>query len=915
MQAGHTRWLNEEPPTENNPGGKIIETALAGFLPREDERVPPDIRVRVNRTNNAGTRWLQSRHQNVELASLVRNAFEDAERKEDLPLVELVEWALSRGDRRQDLVPLVLTEKGVRKPADALLADPLVEGGESRRQLFPDKPALVENYASIEERHAVVLFLMRLGVCGGAKLNEQSTWFGRYRQGSVANLIGIDEQKLEPANNGGYTVLDYRFPFRVKNVALDALQDWLSREHGVLSGKGRRNARSYYHYERRTPGTNPATWVRELQEHPWVLCTDGHRRRPEDVLLDPDPDFEEAPIADIDSGLAGRLTAEGMRFGSGVPKSPILRRVARRGTSDMPDSELAALLQEAREQVENGEATRNELLRALGDVRLRGVPLLSRVVERSGAGSGQRSDLGGWVVALSNVEHSLAAAVGDLQLPIPETTTGRQALDFLYDIWERKPERVENIRGHLAAAYRYLLDDMDRGKLPSAEWRLAREHVHLYGQDGWLPIGKDIVVDDVQSPLIRKFLPKGKSVVASHLGDSNDQIRRVATALGLGLLSDEVEVSRGSRADDPGGIVRLRQLVEMLALLEGRRELREVAFHDLILLRVDGTEHSISAYVDDGALLLAGAPSHFAAEAAEQLVEHFRLSQRGNVIPFLTAALFVLEDAAAFQYYLELLAEGLEVRLPEGTPEPEIDDVPSQTDEPEPIDQPIEDAPAESHPSPRDEDDVPVEDPVTGPNRSPQVPTDTAPAHEEPQRHPVHDDRRTKRPFQTDRPASRRPAADHFMLLMMTYDRSEESESISTPSGPDGVKDDQKARQVVIEYETSQGRLAEAMPDLQPGFDVYSVDPSTGNRRRIEVKGVQGIFEEDASVVLTARQVHDALGTVEDGVEYWLYVVDSTEAACPRVFPIPWTQYRTRLRYGFYARAWAGAAEQPAGGT
>ncbi len=104
------------------------------------------------------------------------------------------------------------------------------------------------------------------------------------------------------------------------------------------------------------------------------------------------------------------------------------------------------------------------------------------------------------------------------------------------------------------------------------------------------------------------------------------------------------------------------------------------------------------------------------------------------------------------------------------------------------------------------------------------------------------------------------------------------------------------------------------MPDLQPGFDVRSVDDA-GRERRIEVKGVQGCFEVDASVALTAQQANDALRNDEEKVEYWLYVVDSTETARPRVFPIRWAQDRTRLRYGFYAYAWRDAAEHPAEAT
>ena len=112
---------------------------------------------------------------------------------------------------------------------------------------------------------------------------------------------------------------------------------------------------------------------------------------------------------------------------------------------------------------------------------------------------------------------------------------------------------------------------------------------------------------------------------------------------------------------------------------------------------------------------------------------------------------------------------------------------------------------------------------------------------------------------------------------------------------------------------TSNG--TSTLPDNQPGYDILSVDEVSGQRRRIEVKGVQGIFQDDASVVLTGRQAHDAIqhreqrSETSDNCEYWLYVVDSTETGSPRVFPIPWTRYR--LRYGFYARVWADIAEQP----
>ena len=423
VQARNTLWLNEEPPSEKEPSGKAIANALAEFLPGDGERVPLGVRLVVNRTDNEGTRWLKRQHQEVKLASLVRQACEGAEENNDLLLVELLEWALSRGDRRQDLVPLVRTENGALKPPDALLADPLVEGGKSRRELFFGKPALVEDYAIINDQHAVVLFLERLGVPGGGSLITRSIKVERWGSQRVAEMIGVDKQDVQPSNNAGYSVYDCDLPFETEKVPPEALQDWLSREHTAFRGKNSWHATSFYNYHRSTPGSKPATWVSKLQDQPWLLCIDGQRRKPGEVILESDPDFQDAPIAEIDPSLASRLNTEGIKFGYEVPKSPVLRRSALRGATDMPDSELAALLREAKEHVEAGEATLEELDQTLVEVRLRGVPL-SRVVRRSGAGSGMRGDLGGWVIGLSNANPVLAEAVLEIRASIPETTTG-----------------------------------------------------------------------------------------------------------------------------------------------------------------------------------------------------------------------------------------------------------------------------------------------------------------------------------------------------------------------------------------------------------------------------------------------------------------------------------------------------------
>ena len=696
-------------------------------------------------------------------------------------------------------------------------------------------------------------------VPGRVDLKTLSTWYASQGKQQVQRRIGAEAPQTNRSR--GYTVFDYDFPFNVEDVPAEALQGWLTSEPSRLRGRGRLRAEGhYYSRKKESRGTKPCAWIQALREHAWLLCKDGERRKPSEVRLSPDPDYEDAPVVDLDPELARHLQEEGIEFGTAVPKSPALRRLTLRGGEDMPDAQLAALLREAKEDLVAGRASRTELDAALDGVKLREAPLLSRVVERCGAGEGLRSDLGEWVIALSSVDDELAAAVRDLPLSLPRTTTGGQALEFLVHIWEQKPGRVEQVRSRVAAAYKYVLEDLEGGHLPLSDWEKNRRRACLYGQGKWRPIeASSLVVDDVQSPFIRQFLPGDRiTVAAAHLGETRKQIRRVAEHLGVSLLSDQVEVRPGNPLNhEPPWTSRLQRLVQTLALMEDRQEVRKLALYDGLTLRVGDSERPIRAYVQDRVLRLVGEPPGFAVEAADQLVNYFQLRQRGNDVAWLTGALFALERSETFQTHLKMLADGLGV-------EADLDDL---------------------EPDDRAEPD-----------------TDN---HEG--RRP---DAEPERPAPTVVPESHRPAANQVAIFVQPWD-NDETAANTTGGTSAKPKSDEKARKAVIELENEQGRHAEDMPANQPGFDVLSRDPSTGKElRRIEVKGVQGRFEgKEASVLLSARQVNDALQQ-EGDTEYWLYVVDSTETVKPRVFPIPWTRWHRQLRYGFFANAWRQHAER-----
>ena len=78
------------------------------------------------------------------------------------------------------------------------------------------------------------------------------------------------------------------------------------------------------------------------------------------------------------------------------------------------------------------------------------------------------------------------------------------------------------------------------------------------------------------------------------------------------------------------------------------------------------------------------------------------------------------------------------------------------------------------------------------------------------------------------------------------------------------------ARDAVCAYEEERGRVAEQMAQTHPGYDIISRNPLTGEDRFIEVKGVNGDWNQ-TGVGLSRLQFSNAQ---DYGDRYWLYVVE-----------------------------------------
>ena len=118
------------------------------------------------------------------------------------------------------------------------------------------------------------------------------------------------------------------------------------------------------------------------------------------------------------------------------------------------------------------------------------------------------------------------------------------------------------------------------------------------------------------------------------------------------------------------------------------------------------------------------------------------------------------------------------------------------------------------------------------------------------------------------------------------------------------------ARNAVCAYEKVRGRIAEQMAQTHPGHDIISHNPVIGEDRFIEVKGVNGEWNQ-TGVGLSRLQFSNAQ---DYGDRYWLYVVEFvSDPEHLRVYPIrsPATQVTSFMFDGNWRDAATEESEDP----
>ena len=923
ISVNEAKFFNEALPTEKEPGGTEMREFIRSSLPDADHCLPSVwIRALQQGTGedtklplSKAWQWIDKYAHRVGLQEIIEtavNALVAALTPDWSVLVPLGHWARHRN--RTNIMTHVLVESdGVKRGvpiAEALLADPYVERGQSHRLLFPALWPISADYIDQDPDSARPYqwrtFFEDAGAQGALEVRSIQSHRSRGEWRQVEEFLGGSVYK---SNRSGYKLFDFDIePTLPDPSAPDevrkAIYTWIEDGFRNLHNTGLRYV-SYFYYSSYNPkGTHSSRWVRKLSQLAWVLCTDGQLRRPEDVLPTHDPARENAPVAGLSADLIDVLNDEGVRFGTAIPEARSLQKLLALG-SQLDSTELGSLIREVREEIKTDE-DREHFKRALVDLTVpssegKRVPLL-RIVKRTG---GQlRGTLGGWIFPLTRIDEALLTELEHPDFPIkfPETTTGKQALEYIREVWQRaqsSPEGLANeVRDVLPMAYAYCLADCDEDISLTEQWDIALSEAMVFADREWITLNgtDDIYFDDLED---RRFLPSGvelRTVTSGHLGNTKNAQLRTSTTMGLQTLSSCIEMNWQHGASiDTDWSPRFHLICDLLRHVRGNAQMtREDEYHsDLLISRVetlnlavcigdtDEENVPVNARLHNGYLTVTGRPVQFGADAAKELLHHFSFGQRGNLSADLTGMLGAIDLEADFrlavQKFMRSFAQDFEL--------------------------PVDFSSQPSGEETQTQDGVNGQGTGTDDDRKNQ----TDPNGEHTTGNGGSYTR--KRALSRQRALAEELKNSLKGEVVIDNENPDENEPKDPTRDASELLGDEIYRKVAAKYERKSGRKPELGNPHQEGWDLRSVDPDTGLERLIEVKGKGSQWVDDEVVELSRAQIRKAFET-SDRSEWYLYVVERLDNENYQVLPIL-NPVATATKWMLSGQSWRMIAKEP----
>lgn len=962
LPVDEVAFIKENLPKEDQPGGAETLQFMQPFIKDENRLPAPWVTVLTRwRTHEKDSelmekawKWIEGNAKTISLKEVVEDVMKartSLTKPDWSVLVPFGHWTKSQD--RHDLLTHVLVEsegspRGV-PVGEALLADPYVEHGKGRRCLFPDIPAIVPAYLKQDPKNADARewgeFFKRAGAQGQLEVRLIETKAGQYEKNKVEKFLGVPPDTITKSNiksnNEGYTLEDFDIkPILPEPDALKeqrkALAPWLDDGSSVLKEKGKRTVLYHYQNYHRRKGKAQSTWVIKLSKLAWVPCNDGKLMHPKDVLRQFDPAREDAPVAKLSTDLMDVLEKEGVEFGTAIPEAIALRRFLTIGSK--PDAKvLAQCLSECLNQIKT-ETDKNCFVQSLPDLNIplgddKHVPL-NRIVHRTG--SGYRSDLGGWTVPLDCIDEGLREELEHSDFPhdFPNTTTGYQALSYIQNIWSRARSSpaglASEVRDVLPSAYAYCFEDCSRDNVLLAKWKTAKPRAMVFSNREWHPLNKanDIYFDDIED---QRFIPSQgqfQTVSGGHLGHNrSDQIRTVGE-LDLPRLSSIV------KSDWDAGeklsisiewVSKFKLICDFLRQIrgsdpvEGNRadsgtdtRLRLIHVNKLSLKVSIGNSTAESVPVDarlhENTLTIAGRPSDFGADTANELLRHFSFGQRGDLAAGLTGMLMTINDSESFNSAAEKFrrSHAPDYELPpEFHPEATTRNMTDSEDKPN---QTTGVSDVSTHREAHSYGD-------SGSGRL-DISTDSEAVYASidspraPKRNKSSSSGGTftkEMAFAQQNALAEKLKSSIKGEIVLSHERDDTDAIETSNRDADNSLGDEEYRKVVVQYEREAGREPEVGAPRQIGWDIRSTDPKTKEIRLIEVKGRGRLWDDSEVVELSSAQIRKAF---DEAGSWYLYVVEKMEDDSYRVLPIT-NPVHVAAKWVLCGKSWRMLAENP----
>ena len=264
-----------------------------------------------------------------------------------------------------------------------------------------------------------------------------------------------------------------------------------------------------------------------------------------------------------------------------------------------------------------------------------------------------------------------------------------------------------------------------------------------------------------------------------------------------------------------------------------------------LVVRIDDIEESVSvdARLHNGLLTIGGEPIQFGSDAAKELVRYFSFSQRGDLAADLTGMLGAIDREQDFRLAVEKFVRSFakDFELPVNF-----------------VDQPP---------------DAELPDEETYLLESDQVPSDGDTPLSVPLPPNHHDRPGSSGSFSRDRALSpSRALAENMKKLkdnlkgeitpVVSEDGDVDDSNASLRASRNGLGDEDY-RKAAEQYELDSGRQPEIGDPSQTGWDLRSVDPDTGSKRLIEVKGRAHPWVDNEVIELSRAQVRKAFESLD----------------------------------------------------